>query len=92
MLPVCKKCKCAGIVGLGLSFILHCPVDIKKHECPHLPEQQHTHQEMPIPPEFSNSMITVATSSAPSDHPYKIYEREDPDRKGFKLYIVDVTP
>ena len=92
MSPVCKKCKGAGIVGLGLSFILYCPVDIKKHKCPHLPDHQHIHQEISLPPEFLNSMITVATSSTSVDHPYKIYEREDPDRKGNKIYILDVTP
>ena len=91
MLPECKKCKGAGIAGLGLAFILHCPVDIDKHECPYLPPQKHSHQEVYIPLEYSNSMITVATTAASSDHPYIVYEREDPARPGNTIYYIDLS-
>jgi len=90
MFPECKKCMGAGIVGISAAFILHCPIDLDKHKCPYISDNQHTHQEIYIPPQFSQSSVTVATSAIPPDHPDIIHVSEDPNKDGSKLYFINV--
>lgn len=91
MLPKCEKCKGAGIAGLSLAFILHCPVDLKEYRCPYLPDNQNTHQEIYIPPQFDQSSVTVASSATTINHPNVVYETPDPGKSGSTLYYIDIT-
>lgn len=90
MPPQCRKCKGAGIVGISLAFILHCPIDLGEHKCPYLPNNQHTHQEIYIPPQFTQSSVTVATSGTLINHPNIVYQTADPDRSGSTLYYIEL--
>lgn len=91
MFDECKKCQGALIAGVSFAVMLHCPVDLKKNKCPYLPPEQHNHQEVYIPPEYSNLSISVATSGSTINHPYLIDSYDDKERPGFTIHIIDVT-
>jgi hypothetical protein len=91
MFPECKKCTRAGISTITLALILKCPVDLDKHDCPYLPPDKHTHEEIRIPPQYSAFTITATTSGIRPEHPGIVYFYEDPNREGNKVYLINVS-
>ncbi len=89
MNPICEKCKGAAITSLMIgALILHCPVDQKKDKCPYLPPEQHTHNEIYVPPNYRSSTVTVATTAGFINHDSVVEVGDDPERPGFKISIL----
>ncbi len=88
MNPICKLCKGATIAAITGSLILYCPFEPQKHTCPYLPPEQHTHNEVYVPPQYQNLVITVATSASAIDHGSLIDIIDDTERPGFKKYVL----
>ena len=91
MHTICDKCKGLGIATVAGALILNCPIDPDKEHCPYLPDHQHTHQEVYVPPNLNPLTLVNATSGTAIDHPGVAYTFPDPDREGNTIYIVDVT-
>jgi len=91
MSPMCKMCKGVGVAAITGALILHCPVDLDKHKCPYLPPDKHTHQEVSVPPQYSEMAIVSATSPIVVTHPSTVYFYEDPDRPGNTIYLVNLN-
>jgi len=88
MNPICRKCKGATIAAVGGALILHCPIDQEKQKCPYLPPEQHTHNEIFVPPPYQNMTVVIATTAGSISHDLLIDVFDDPERPGFKKHVI----
>ena len=91
MSPKCVNCMGAGIAGVALAFVLHCPSDVDWKKCPYLPPEQHTHQEVYIPESVPGINVVVTSSGIIVNHPGTVYSYPDENRTGNTIYVINVS-
>lgn len=96
MTSICEKCREAGIATMIGVLILSCPIDTEKEKCPYLPPHVHIHQEIKIPSfngmTVESNTATVVSSSSDLYHDAILFNYDDSDRPGSKIYVFNVKP